>query len=117
MKEIPAYLRSRAAVFTHDLLMAPIACVGAGRAGEMLVRDLLRDLTGSYRPVAFVDDDPRKIGKEIHGIPITGSCDEIPGAVSRLGVDLIIIALPSVTSHQIRRIVEICEATGLPFRI
>src|SRR3989344_1174411 len=91
--------------------------VGAGKAAEMLARDLLRDPAGPYRPVAFVDDDTQKIGKEIHGIPVTGSCDEIPGVVSRLGIDLIIIALPAATSRQIRRIVEICEATGLPFRI
>jgi FlaA1/EpsC-like NDP-sugar epimerase len=91
--------------------------IGAGKAGEMLVRDLLREQTGPYRPVAFMDDNTGKIGKEIHGIPVTGTCDEIPGAISRLGIDLIIIALPSATSSQIRRIVEICETTGLPFRI
>ncbi len=91
--------------------------VGAGKAGEMLVRDLLREQSGPYRPVAFVDDNNKKIGKEIHGIPVTGSCDEIPGIVTRLGIDLIIIALPSATSRQIRRIVEICETTGLSFRI
>jgi FlaA1/EpsC-like NDP-sugar epimerase len=91
--------------------------VGAGKSGEMLVRDLLREQTGRYLPAAFVDDDPRKIGKEIHSIPVVGACNEIPGAVTRLGIDLIIIALPSATARQIRRIVEICEATGVPFRI
>ncbi len=91
--------------------------VGAGKAGEMLTRDLLRDSAGPFQPVAFVDDDRNKIGKEIHGIPVAGSCDEIPGVVTRLGVDLIVIALSSATSRQIRRIVEICEKTELPFRI
>lgn len=91
--------------------------VGAGKAGEMLVRDLLREQPGAYRPAAFVDDNTSKIGKEIHGIPVVGTCDEIPGVAARLVVDLIIIALPSARSRQIRRIVEICEKTGLPFRI
>ena len=91
--------------------------VGAGKAGEMLVRDLLREQSGPYYPVAFVDDNTSKIGKEIHGIPVTGTCGEIPGIVTKLGIDLIIIALPSATSRQIRRIVEICETTNLPFRI
>ncbi len=91
--------------------------VGAGKAGEMLVRDLLREQSGPYYPIAFVDDNTGKIGKEIHGIPVTGSCDEIPGIITRLGIDLIIIALPSASSRQIRRIVEICETTNLPFRI
>jgi FlaA1/EpsC-like NDP-sugar epimerase len=90
--------------------------VGAGKAGEMLARDLLRDFTSAYQPVAFVDDNPGKIGKEIHGLPVDGSCNEIPEIASRLGVELILIALPSATSRQLRRIVEICETTGLTFR-
>ena len=91
--------------------------VGAGKAGETLARDLLRDPSGLYLPVAFTDDDRGKIGKEIHGIPVAGPCHQIPPIVTRLGIDLIIIALPAATASQIRRIVEICEATGLPFRI
>jgi FlaA1/EpsC-like NDP-sugar epimerase len=91
--------------------------VGAGKAGEMLVRDLLRESTGSFLPVAFVDDNPDKLGKEIHGIPVVGRCELIPEIAQRLGINLIIIALPSATSRQIRRIVEICETTGLTFRI
>jgi FlaA1/EpsC-like NDP-sugar epimerase len=91
--------------------------VGAGKAGETLARDLLRGASSSYLPTAFADDDRGKIGKEIHGIPIAGSCYEIPQIVAKLGIDLIIIALPAATSRQIRRIVEICEITGLPFRI
>lgn len=69
--------------------------VGAGKSGEMLVRDLLREQAGRYRPVAFVDDNPGKIGKEIHGISVVGTCNEIPEAVARFGIDLAIIALPS----------------------
>jgi FlaA1/EpsC-like NDP-sugar epimerase len=91
--------------------------VGAGKAGEALARDLLRGSSGLYLPVAFVDDDRAKVGKEIHGIPVAGSCYEIPRVVTRLEIDLIIIALPAATSRQIRRIVEISETTGLPFRI
>ena len=90
--------------------------VGAGKAGETLARDLLRDPSSTYLPVAFADDDRGKVGKEIHGISVVGSCYEIPQLVTELGIDLIIIALPAATSRQIRRIVEICETTGLPFR-
>ncbi|MEW6329847.1 MAG: nucleoside-diphosphate sugar epimerase/dehydratase [Pseudomonadota bacterium] len=91
--------------------------VGAGKAGETLARDLLRDSSGAYLPVAFADDDRGKIGKEIHGIPVAGSCFQIPQIATKANADLIIIALPTATSRQIRRIVEICETTGLPFRI
>ncbi len=90
--------------------------IGAGRAGEMLARDLLHDFLSPYRPVAFVDDNPSMAGKEIHSLPVIGSCDEIAKVVSRFDIELILIALPSATSPQLRRIVEICEATGLTFR-
>ncbi|MGE5241345.1 MAG: polysaccharide biosynthesis protein [Bacteroidota bacterium] len=109
------WVAERGAAESEDSKRALI--VGAGKAGEMLVRDLLREHTGPFQPVAFVDDNSKKLGKEIHGIPVTGSCDEIPNVVVQLGIGLIVIALPSATSRQIRRIVEICETTKLPFRI
>lgn len=88
--------------------------VGAGRAGEMLVRDLLRDPSREYEPVAFVDDDPRRRGQEIHGVRVLGGTNEIPNLVD--GVDVVLIALPSARSRDMRRIVGICEGTGVPFR-
>ena len=90
--------------------------VGAGSAGELLARDLIR-ASSSCHPVAFVDDDPGKVGKEIHGYPVTGNVSEIPRIASQFGVELILIAMPSATVGQIRHVVEICERTGLPFRI
>lgn len=88
--------------------------VGAGRAGEMLVRDLLRDRNREYEPAAFVDDDPKKRGQEIHGIRVVGSTHDIPVLVS--DIDVILIALPSARSQDMRRIVGICEKTGVQFR-
>ncbi len=90
--------------------------VGAGRAGEMLVRDLLRDRQAQYQPVGFVDDDARQRGREIHGVRVMGSVERIPSLVQKLGVDAILIAVPSATSRQMRRIVDICEPCSVPFR-
>ncbi|MHB8551464.1 MAG: polysaccharide biosynthesis protein [Acidiferrobacterales bacterium] len=94
-----------------------VLIVGAGRAGEMLVRDLLRDPERSFQPVAFVDDDPGKRQKDIHGIPVAGTVDEMPAIAADLDVELILFALPSANSAQIRRIVGVCESTGIPFRM
>ncbi len=91
--------------------------VGAGSAGEMLVRDMLRAPERPFQPVAFVDDDAGKKGREIHGLRVEGSCRRIPKLVSQLDIELILIAIPSATSKQVRRIVEICEKTGVAFRI
>jgi len=94
-----------------------ILIVGAGQAGEMLVRDLLRDPLHAYRPVVFVDDASMKWGKDVHGVRVAGACDVIPVLVDEFNVRLILIALPSANSRQMQRVVALCEATGLPFRV
>ena len=90
--------------------------VGAGKAGEMLVRDLLRNRQECYQPVGFVDDKIAKQGSEIHGVRVLSSCDEMIDLVEQLDVDLIVLALPSAKSYQMRRLVSLCEKTGVPFR-
>ena len=94
-----------------------VLIVGAGKAGEMLVRDLLRDSMQAYRPVAFVDDDPAKLGKEVHGVRVAGACDDLTGLAISFDAQLILIALPSANSRQMQRVVGLCEATGQPFRV
>jgi len=90
--------------------------IGAGKAGEMLVRDLLRNREECYQPVGFVDDKIAKQGSEIHGVRVLSSCDEMIDLVERLDVDLIVLALPSAKSSDMRRLVGLCEKTGVPFR-
>lgn len=90
--------------------------VGAGAAGEQVVRDLKRNLPRIYDPVAFVDDAPSKLGKDIHGIRVSGRCDDIPNICERWSIDLILIAVPSATDYEMQRIVGICEASGIEFR-
>ncbi|MDA8390125.1 MAG: nucleoside-diphosphate sugar epimerase/dehydratase [Gammaproteobacteria bacterium] len=90
--------------------------VGAGRAGEMLARDLLRDTDIGYRPVAFVDDDRRR-GEEIHGLPVVGSCQDIPAVVNRFQIDILFIAVTESKGSVMRRLIELCESSNRPFRI
>ena len=90
--------------------------VGAGRAGEMLVRDLLRDPSRSVQPVGFVDDKVSMRGREIHGVRIFGTSEKIPKLVKTKHIDLILLAIPSATASQMQRVVEICERTQVPFR-
>ena len=67
----------------HRLLI-----VGAGDSGEALLREVNRKLIGRYTPVAFVDDNATKTGLQIHGIPVMGLVEDIPGLVARLGLRL-----------------------------
>ncbi|MEJ2455335.1 MAG: nucleoside-diphosphate sugar epimerase/dehydratase [Candidatus Thiodiazotropha sp.] len=93
-----------------------VLIVGGGKAGEMLARDILRNRADSYITVAFADDDAQRKGREIQGIPIVGTTSQIPEIVDSYHIDIIMLAIPSASSKQMRRIVEICESTGLPFR-
>jgi FlaA1/EpsC-like NDP-sugar epimerase len=93
-----------------------VLIVGAGRAAEMLVRDLLRSRDEGYEPVGFVDDAPGKQGREIHGVRVLGSCEEIKDFVERLDVDFIVLAVPSASSAQMRRLVSLCNRAAVPFR-
>lgn len=91
-----------------------VLIIGAGQAGEGLVRDLKR--THNYEPVGIVDDDPDKFGLEIHGVRVLGSTNELATLIIDNPVDLIFIALPSARSAVMRRIVDLCEACKVPFR-
>ncbi|MCB1864618.1 MAG: polysaccharide biosynthesis protein [Chromatiales bacterium] len=93
-----------------------VLIVGAGRAGELLVRDLVRNAHDRYQPIALIDDDRQKLGRRIHDLPIAGVTRDIPALVQKLGIQLIMIAIPSARSDQMRAIVEQCERAGVPFR-
>ena len=93
-----------------------VLIVGAGRAGEMLVRDLLRDHLTGFSVVGFVDDDPEKKGREIHGVRVVGKAKHLPRIAREHGVEMLLLAVPSATSVQMRRLVELCERAGVPFR-
>ncbi len=93
-----------------------VLVVGAGQAGEMLIRDLQRKAGGDYQPVAIVDDKPRRQGRHVHGVPVVGRCEDISGLCANLEIDLILLAVPSATISQMKRIVGYCEDSGVPFR-
>lgn len=91
-----------------------VLIIGAGRAGEMLARDMRRD--NEYMPIGFLDDERRLKGAKVHGIPVLGAIGDIGETVRKYSVDTIVIALPSATSAQMQRVVELCEQAGVPFR-
>lgn len=89
--------------------------VGAGRAAELLVRDLMRERAAQFYPVVLVDDDPGKKGSEIHGVRVRGGCEKIPELVESFDIEIVLIALPSASDREMRRIVGIVEGVGVPF--
>jgi len=90
--------------------------VGAGNAGEALLREIHRMPVSEYEAVGFIDDNPAKQGLNIHGIPVLGTVDEMPQICSRNSIEEIAIAMPSATHHQLRRVIQVSEGTKIRFR-
>jgi FlaA1/EpsC-like NDP-sugar epimerase len=88
--------------------------VGAGDAAEKMLREIQDNPRVKYQPVGFLDDNPRKRGQAIHGVPVLGAIDDI-GQLP-IQFDEILIAIPSARGDVMRRIVEICERTGKRYR-
>ncbi|MBI3607883.1 MAG: polysaccharide biosynthesis protein [Nitrospirae bacterium] len=95
----------------------PVVIVGAGRAGEMLVRDMKHSAHYAYKPVAFVDRDLSKRGSTIHGIPVAGDYRALAAVIARHQPREIIVAIPSASPAQLRAIVKDCQSYGLPIKV
>ncbi len=91
-----------------------VLVLGAGRAGDTLVRDLVRE--NRYRPVGFLDDNPQIRGARIHGVPVLGTLEQLPDLARETAAQMLLIAMPSAGSAQMQRVVGLCEASDLPFR-
>jgi FlaA1/EpsC-like NDP-sugar epimerase len=83
--------------------------VGAGRAGEQLVRSILAEQNSGYCPVGFIDDDPAKQGTMIHGLPILGSRAKLASLAKEYAVEEVLIAIPSASAAVIRETVKLAQ--------
>lgn len=92
-----------------------VLIIGAGDAGEGLARDLLRHATQRYKPVCFLDDHPTKQGRELHGIRVLGKIDQLEALSQKHRIEHIFIAIPSLSSKDMRRIVDLCQKIDRPF--
>ena len=95
-----------------------VLIVGAGETGQSLSWQLQNRVRGeAYRVVGFVDDDPDKLGLNVHGSPVLGGRAQIPEIVVGHGVDLIILAIHSVGTEEFRDILNICQAAPAQIKI
>jgi len=90
--------------------------VGAGNAGEALLREILRMPVTQYDVAGLIDDDSAKQGTHIHGIPILGTVEQLPEICEERKIEEIAIAMPSASPQQLRRVIQVCEGTKIRFR-
>ena len=89
-----------------------VMLIGAGSAGQMIIRDIKSSIGLKDRIVCIIDDNDNKWGRYIEGIPVVGGREMIMSSVVKYGVKKIYIALPSATMAQRRDILAICQETG-----
>jgi FlaA1/EpsC-like NDP-sugar epimerase len=93
-----------------------VVIIGAGDAGEMLCREMIRSTVAAFAPVAFFDDNSRKRGVKIHGVPVVGPVDALGAFVARHPVDMAIIAIPSLSRKGFTKLYDSLKPLGIPLK-
>jgi FlaA1/EpsC-like NDP-sugar epimerase len=93
-----------------------VLVVGAGDAGEVVVREMLKSRELRFRPVGFVDDDVRKKNLRIHGVRVVGTTKHLTQLVDEYAAEEVIIAIPSASGPAIENIVLQCKKVNVPVK-
>ncbi len=93
-----------------------VLVVGAGDAGELVVREMQKTRRIRYRPVGFVDDDHKKKNLRIHGVRVVGTTRHLPTLIEEYAVEEVIIAMPSVSGRLIEDVAKSCKKANVPVK-
>ncbi|HCG96930.1 MAG TPA: nucleoside-diphosphate sugar epimerase, partial [Erysipelotrichaceae bacterium] len=97
--------------------ISKVMIVGAGRAGNVLLREIKNNVNLNKRVVCMIDDNRAKHGTFMNGVPIVGNRDTIADNVNKYDIDEIIIALPRATAMQRKEIIDICKETKCKLKV
>jgi FlaA1/EpsC-like NDP-sugar epimerase len=93
-----------------------VVIVGAGDAGQLVIRELQRNRALGYTPIGIVDDDTRKRNLRVHGVRVLGTTDELAHVLRDNRPDELLIAIPSADGDVRRKVVEIARDEGVPVK-
>jgi FlaA1/EpsC-like NDP-sugar epimerase len=93
-----------------------VLIVGAGDAGQLILRELQRSKLLDSTPIGLVDDDPRKRGMRLHGVRVLGTTAELPQILRNNRPDEVLIAIPSAPGATRRRVVEVARQENIPVK-
>lgn len=94
-----------------------VLIVGAGDAGSLIAREMQRHPEAGLHPIGFVDDEPRKRGQRMVGLPVFGRVDDLIEVALRERAQEILIAVPSAPGQFVRRVVDLAREANLRYRI
>ena len=89
-----------------------VMLIGAGSAGQSILRDMANQSATNDKVCCIIDDNPNKWFRYIDAVPVIGGRNMIPEAVVKYKIDKIYLCIPSATAAQRRDILEICKSTG-----
>ena len=93
-----------------------VIVVGAGDAGQLMIKEMQRSGALGYTPIGLVDDDPRKKNLRIHGVRVLGTTDDLPHLLRDNRPDELLIAMPSASGESRQKVVNIARAEGVPVK-
>ena len=91
--------------------------VGAGEAGNQLLREIRKSRSANYHVIGFVDDNPDKIGMHLGGLEVLGDTRQLSQLARDLSIEEVIIAIPSARGREVRTIVRRCKMANVHFKI
>ena len=93
-----------------------VIVVGAGDAGHLIVKEMLRQPSLGYTPIGLVDDDPKTRNLRVHGVRVLGTTDDLPDVMRRQRPDEVLIAIPSAPGMVRGKVVEMARRQGIPVK-
>ncbi|MCA9462146.1 MAG: polysaccharide biosynthesis protein [Nitrospirales bacterium] len=93
-----------------------VLIIGAGDAGEKIVREMQTNSTVSYRPIGFIDDDRSKVGKRIHGVKVLGTRNDLASIIDLYQPEEVLVALPGTNPSNFRAIITALEPFNVPIK-
>ena len=93
-----------------------VIVVGAGDAGQLVIREMLKSRALGYTPIGVVDDDPRKKNLRLHGVRVLGTSEELPHILSDHKPDELLIAIPSAAGEVRQKVVEAARDAQVPVK-
>ena len=104
--------RSKREAYLKKADAKKVMIIGAGAAGQIILREIMHSSEAEDRVVCIIDDNPNKWHRDVEGIPVIGGRDSIMYGVGRYGVEKIYVAIPSAKAEEKREILNICKETG-----
>lgn len=94
-----------------------VLIAGAGEAGTMMAREMLRHPECNLKPIGFLDDNPNKQSQKYLGLRVFGPLNELAQVAKRYGIDEVLIAMPSISGEVTRKVVDLAQAADIEYKI